>query len=139
MLSGVVVMSTLDQAMNYLADVAQGYTWGSSKNLTLSRYNCSGTINGGFSYRIRSDNKAIKIGGRVYISSFSRTGANPGVTFADIGVTSSQGYPVGYRGESPAETVNLSFVNHRINTNETFTNASGTRLTLMIPDTIILL
>ena len=132
-------MGTIDQAMNYLADVAEGYTWGSRNNLTLSRYNCSGTINGSFSYRIRSDNKAILIGGRVYISSYSRTGSNPGVTFSDIGVTSSLGFAVGYRGESPTETVNLSFSNHRINTNETFSNATGTRLTLMIPETMIIL
>lgn len=132
-------MSTLDQAMNYLADVAQGYTWSDRKTMSLSKYNCGGTINGTFTYRIRSDNKAMSIQGRVYISSFSRSGANPGVTFADIGITSSVGHAIGFRGESPSETVNISFSNRRINTNETFTNASGTRLTLMVPETIILL
>ena len=131
-------MSTLDQAMNYLADVAQGYTWSSAKSFSLTRKNCNGTINGSFSYRIRSDNKAIVISGRVYITSFSRTGANPGFTFADIGIPTTAGnHMIGYRGESPIESLNINFGARTITTNETFSNCSGSRLTFMVPETVL--
>lgn len=138
MLSGVVVMSTLDQAMNYLADVAQGYTWGPRQSLSLTRKGCNGTINNAINYRIRSDKKAIWLHGRVYISNYSRTGANPGFTFADIGIpANAQSCIIGYRGESPSEVVSLYWDSRNITTTETFSNAGGTRLTFVIPSTIV--
>lgn len=133
-------MSTLDQAMNYLADVAQGYTWSNQQTLNLSRYNCSGTITGSILYRVRSDKKAIVLWGRVYISSYSRSGSNPGFTFTALdGVSKSQNYYIGIRGESAAEMFQINFSTCRLTTTETFTNATGTRLTCIIPGALIML
>lgn len=122
-------MSTLDQEVSNLTN------WGSSKTLTLTLKNCTGTINGSISYRIRNDNKMMMIsGGRVYISSFSRTSSNPGFTFSssDTSLPSSGSYLIGYRGESPLEPINLNFSGKTITTNQTFSNCSGSRLTFII-------
>lgn len=123
-------MSTLDQ------EIIDLKTWSASKTLSLSLRNCTGTINGSFYYSLRNDNKAMMISGRVYISNFSRTGANPGFTFANAtGFPSSGSYSIGFRGESPIESVGMNFSSKTITSNETFSNCSGTRLTFMVPIT----
>ena len=111
--------------------------WGSQSALTLSLYHCTGTINGSFYYRKRADGKAYYIFGRVYINGFSRTGANPGVVASQLNLGSGSSPRIGFRGESPIESVDLSFSNGRITTSESFSNASGSRLTLMIPPAIV--
>ncbi len=128
-------MSTLDQEIEGLKE------WSSPTLLSLSLRNCTGTINGGISYQIRSDKKAILInGGRIYISNFSRTTNNPGFNFTrPTDFPSSGTCTIGHRGESAAEIITLGFSTNAITTTETFTNCSGTRLTFVIYTTIIYL
>lgn len=134
-------MSTLDQAMNYLADHAINLDqWETAKNLSLTgNINCSGTRNGSFVYRLRKDHKAILIWGRMYISGYSRSGANPGVRFTvpEAGFPNSAIY-CGFRGESSVEAIQINLSQGTITTTETFSNASGSRLTFIIPNALIL-
>ena len=134
-------MSTLNDAMDYLADHAVNLDeWESAKNLSLTgNINCSGTRNGSIVYRLRKDHKAILLYGRVYISSYSRSGANPGVRFTvpEAGFPNS-GIYCGSRGESGVEAVTINLSQGTLTTTETFSNATGTRLTLIIPCALIL-
>ena len=127
-------MSTLDQAMNYLADKE----WGPIKYLSLGLYRCSGTINGSISYQLRNDGKAAYVRGRVYISNFTRSGANPGFTYTKPdGWNITGSYSVGHRGENATEFVQFYASTYVINTTETFQNATNGRLTFIIPGSLI--
>lgn len=128
-------MSTLDQEIENLNNLN---TWSSVKTFSLTLRNCTGTINGSLSFRMRNDNKALYLyGSRLYISSFSRTAANPGFNFSNTDVPSSGSFLVGFRGESANESVSINFSSKTITTNETFSSSSGTRLTLMIMPAIL--
>lgn len=124
-------MSTLDQAMNLLADKS----WEPAFNILPSQmtlYRCTGTINGSLRVKLTRDKSMMFMTGRIYISSFSRTSNNPGIYLPDIGLPKTGGMAVGIRGENPNEVINFSSQSMLLNTTETFTNASGSRLTFSI-------
>lgn len=128
-------MANLDQIADYLADKQ----WGEKTRISasqMSRAGCNGTINGYIDYKIDKARKSVWLTGRVYISSFSRTGANPGVILPNIGISMTSDAAVGYRGESPVELVMFNAESGRLSTLESFSNASGTRLTLMVPPSV---
>jgi hypothetical protein len=119
------------------------------ENVTVSNqavYHCSGTINGFPAFKVSSDNKFLWISGRPYISSYSRSGANPGISFqTNLTPSSTVSRVVGIRGEGTEsvypEIVTLSIDTTgaaTLTTSETFSNAShGNRLIFIIPSCII--
>ena len=111
----------------------------------ISRKACSGTINGSPTLQVCEKYGLLRIAGRVYISNFSRTGSNPGISFqTDLSPSEYRKYEVGVRGEGEvvyAEAVFFSLNTTgmcELTTSETFSNANhSNRLVLIIPDTII--
>lgn len=129
-------MGTINDALNYLADEQFGEKTRINPS-QMSRVGCNGTINGYLDYKIDAAKKKVWLAGRIYISNFSRTGANPGVILPDIGIDATSDLSVGYRGESPVELVVFNANSRRLSTLESFSNASGTRLTLMVPPSVV--
>lgn len=114
----------------------------SSKTL----YHCSGTINGFPAFKVSSDKKFLWISGKPYISSYSRSGANPGISFqTNLTPPSTVSRVVGIRGEGTdglyPESVTLYIDTTgaaSLTTSETFSNAShSNRLIFIIPSCII--
>lgn len=109
---------------------------------TLTALNCTGTIANGLN--VLQKGKMVCISGRIEITGFSRTGANPGVEFTYSSWNPNQNiYRIsGFRAESPMECVDLVFATTgrvTFRTRETYTNASGTTLTFEIPPTFVCL
>lgn len=118
---------------------------GGASNLRL--YNCTGTITGGLWYFRSEDDTSrnLIVSGRIRITNFVRTGANPGIEGALPIVPTqiaSMALSVGYRAENVAELANLQFIpnstpNFRLSTTETYQNAQNGTLTLIVPHTLI--
>ena len=115
--------------------LTQSQTWVADR-LTASPYNCTGTITGSISMFHTTDRKLAVLWGRIRITNFSRTGGNPGVVLS-LPFTHDRSFPIGYRGESPVEQVNLSFNSGILTTTESYSNVTGNFLTLMVPATIV--
>lgn len=109
---------------------------------TLTALNCTGTIT--YELNVLQKGKMVCISGRIAITGFSRTGANPGVQFTYSSWNPNQNiYRIsGFRAESPRECVELAFTTTGLvtfRTRETYTNASGSTLTFEIPPTFVCL
>ena len=124
------------------------YSLGISAN-QASTINCSGTISK-FSNIIVIDtaNHIVGVSGRFYISSFSRTGANPGLSIdltAYIGASASTvrswygGTVANQNGVITQETVyaNLSSGRLYVRATESIVNISGNALYLNMPQTFL--
>lgn len=114
----------------------QSQTWVTAVSLSSSLYNCTGTITGSINMSYTTDRKLAVLWGRIRITNFSRKGGNPGVTLS-LPFTHDRSFPIGYRGESPVEQVNLSFGSGMLTTTESYSNVTGNFLTLMVPATIV--
>lgn len=107
--------------------------------------NCTGTVSGSLTY-IRTKGGLITVSGRVRISSFVRTGSNPGVSFTlpecVTTPTVTHSFKIGFRGESPMETIALQKTKGSravtLITHESYSNAANGTLTLVIPNTSVI-
>lgn len=115
--------------------LTQSQTW-VMVSPTSSLFHCTGTITGSMGMAYTADRKLVILWGRIRITNFSRTGGNPGVTLS-LPFTRDLSYPVGYRGESPVEQVNISLSSGNLTTTESYSNATGNILTLMVPAAIV--
>lgn len=128
--------SEIDTAQSDISALNQSLTWGNIVTPSATLFNCTGTINGSVSMRYTQNHKYVVVWGRIRIINFSRTGGNPGVTLS-LPFTYDRSFPIGYRGESPVEQVNLTFASGRLTTTESYSNVTGNFLTLMVPATIV--
>ena len=101
--------------------------------------NCSGSIT--TSLANAHSGYYINLSGRIAITNFSRTGANPGAS-CQLGVKPKHTVIqyIGFRAENPREYVIVSVDTNGLatfNTSETYTNASGSTLTFIIPNWIV--
>lgn len=103
-------------------------------------YNCTGTISHNQLYIIKSKGGELYIQGRLNINSFTRTGANPGISFtlpsSVTTPTASSYYYVGFRAQSPREAVAINFSTNSttatLTTTESYANASNGTLTFIV-------
>lgn len=126
----------IDAVQNDITALNQGLAWSNLVTLSATLFNCTGTITGSVSMLYTQNHKYVVVWGRIRIKNFARTGGNPGVALA-LPFTRNLSYPVGYRGESPVEQVNLSFASGALTTTESYGNVTGNVLTLMVPATIV--
>ena len=107
---------------------------------TASVYHCTGTITNIPTIQRVVGTNYFTIDGRLAITSFTRSGGNPGITItlpSDIIPTESQGFTVGVRSEYPRELFSLSIISNSnilsLVTSEAFANATNGTLTAVIP------
>ena len=145
---------TPQELSNYIASLPQGIStqvhlqsmldifMGNCTNLwpTMSLHNCTGTLTNNVYIRNKGD--IFHFGGRIAITGFARTGSNPGVQFTLNGKRPPREfvYYCGIRAESPREVCFFNWYTDgyiRIRTSESYTNASGNTLTLILPSVFI--
>ena len=115
---------------------------GTASNLSMSNWttvNCSGSIT--TSLANASSGYYISLSGRIAITNFSRTGANPGAS-CQLGVKPKHTFTqtIGFRAESPREYMFVTVDTNGLatfRTSETYTNAGGSTLTFIIPNWIV--
>lgn len=104
----------------------------------MTLYNCTGTITGNIAHALSEDGKTLLMYGRIRITSFVRTGNNPGIR-GNISKSffKTTGLPIGFRGESPVEQITINLTQNSsliaLITTESYSNAANGTLTLMIP------
>ena len=107
---------------------------------TVELYNCTGTIANNLYIRNKGD--VFFLNGRIAITNFARKGSNPGVQFKLNNKKPTKEivhYP-GFRAESPREACFFNWYTDgyvRLRTSESYTNASGSTLTLIIPSLFV--
>ena len=115
---------------------------GTASNLSMSNWktvNCSGSIT--TSLANAHSGYYINLSGRIAITNFSRTGANPGAS-CQLGVKPKNTFTqtIGFRAENPREYMFVTVDTNGLatfRTSETYTNASGSTLTFIIPNWIV--
>ena len=113
---------------------------------TISLYGCTGTISHNQIYFTKLQSGLWFVQGRVNINSFVRTASNPGVVITMPAIvptpTKSNTFIVGFRGQSPRESVNLTLSNGSRDatfiTTESFANAANGTLTFIVNGIITL-
>ena len=107
---------------------------------TVELYNCTGTLANNLYIRNKGD--VFFLNGRIAITNFARKGSNPGVQFKLNNKKPTKEivhYP-GFRAESPREVCFFNWYTDgyiRLRTSESYTNASGSTLTLIIPSLFV--
>lgn len=107
---------------------------------TVELYNCTGTLANNLYIRNKGD--VFFLNGRIAITNFARKGTNPGVQFKlnDKKPTKEIVHYPGFRAESPREVCFFNWYTDgyvRLRTSESYTNASGSTLTLIIPSLFV--
>lgn len=102
---------------------------------TVELYNCTGTVANNLYIRNKGD--VFFLNGRIAITNFARKGSNPGVQFKlnDKKPTKEIVHYSGIRAESPREVCFFNWYTDgyvRLRTSESYTNATGTTLTLIV-------
>lgn len=108
---------------------------------TVAVANCTGTIRSTLQVLSNDDGSIFCLSGRLAITGYARRSGNPGVSI-DFGfpIRITRNIDVGIRGENGREYVYLELVEDgtcHLRTSESYTNATGSTLTLQVPCAII--